>query len=168
MSRFFIISIILLLLLIKPSLSESDSTLLVINPTIDENSHTGYYIPVDLEDCFLEMDKMLSEEFIEKIRTGDEEDLYVYHMSFGLWIRNNWGLWAESLLKDFFNSYEIFHPDDMSSIIITSYYRNLNDLPIDLSEQVEYYKEYWKNIDDEEIENRELEERDDEFEDDDY
>lgn len=168
MSRFFIISNILLLLLIKSSFSESDSTLLVINPTIDENSPTGCYIPIDLEDCFIEMDKMLSEEFIEIIKTGDEKDLYEYHMSLGLWIRNNWGLWGESHLKDFFTSYEIYHPDDMSSIIITSYYRNLNDLPIDLSEQIEYYKEYWKNIDDEKIENQELEKRDDEFEDDDY
>ena len=57
--------------------------------------------------------------------------------------------------------------DDMSSIIITSYYRYLNNLPINLNEQVEYYKEYWKNINDEEIKNRELEIRDDEFEDDD-
>jgi len=167
MSRIFIISIILLLLLIKPSFSESDSALLVINPTIDEYSSTGYYIPVDLEDCFIEMDRMLTEGFIENIRTRDEEDIYKYHMSLGLWIRNNWGLWGESLLKDFFTSYEIFHPDDMSSIIITSYYRYLNNLPINLNEQVEYYKEYWKNINDEEIKNRELEIRDDEFEDDD-
>ena len=166
MSKFFIISNILLLLLIKPSFSESDSALYVINPTIDENSPTGYYIPVDLEDCFMEMDKMLSEDFIEIIKTEkEEEELFEYHFSLGLWLRNNWGLWGESQLKDFFNSYEIYHPDDMSSIIIISYYRYLNDLPINLIEQVEYYKEYWENYNDDEIENRELEERE-EFEDD--
>ena len=167
MNKVLIISNILLFLFTVHSFSEDDSAIIIVNPTLDDNSPTGYYIPFDLDGCFLQMDKMLSQDFIEMFRTGEEEDLFEYHFTLVLWIRNNWALWGESQLKDYFNSFEIYHPDDMSSIIITSYYRYLNDKPINLTEQIEYYIEYWKNIEEEEIENRELDERE-EFEEDQY
>ena len=34
----------------------------------------------------------------------------------------------------------------MSSIILTSFHRKLNEKPIDLKTQIEYYKSYWKKI----------------------
>jgi hypothetical protein len=38
----------------------------------------------------------------------------------------------------------IFHPDDMSGIILDSFWRHLHSQPIKLEEQTAYYQEYWK------------------------
>lgn len=116
-----------------------------LNPTEDENSMTGYYIPVDIEDCFTELNKMLPGELIDKMSEGTESEMINYHHGLGTWIRNNWGLWSDSKLSQYFNSLEIFHPDDMSSIILNSYWKRLNGKPLEIDEQVKYYKEFWKN-----------------------
>jgi hypothetical protein len=65
------------------------------------------------------------------------------HFGFGMWIRNNWCLWGGSRLSKYFNDLGIFHPDDMSSIILTSYHRYLNGEEIRLQEQIDHIKAYW-------------------------
>ena len=58
-------------------------------------------------------------------------------------MRNNWGLWGGSRLSKYFNKIGIYHPDDMSAIILESYRRNLQGEAIDLESQVDFYQEYW-------------------------
>ena len=58
-------------------------------------------------------------------------------------MRNNWGLWKGSRLSKWFNSQGIKHTDDMSGVILVSYYRHLNGKPIELEKQIQYYKNYW-------------------------
>ncbi len=100
------------------------------------------YIPKDLEDSFQELDKLFRPEDQEKIRKGDLTVIGM-HMGLGRGLRNEWGLWGGSRLAKFFNQMGVFHPDDMSSIILESYVRRLKNVPIRLEEQVAYYKEYW-------------------------
>lgn len=38
----------------------------------------------------------------------------------------------------------IFHPDDMSAIILDSYQRKLKGEEIKIEEQLKYYQDYWK------------------------
>lgn len=64
-------------------------------------------------------------------------------MSIGLTMRNRWGLWAGSELAQWFNALGIGHPDDMSGIILHSYWRRLNGYPIELSKQVSFYRSWW-------------------------
>jgi len=108
-------------------------------------AHFGkrYIIPKDLDDSLVKLDGILSTENIEKIKDSKEEDLVQFHMGLGLWIRNSWRLWANSRLKKWFNAKGIHHPDDMSGIIIDSYWRKLNGKPIALDEQVKSYKIFW-------------------------
>lgn len=81
----------------------------------------------------------------EILSLDEDEFLGISHHQQGRWIRNNWKFWAEekSDLKDWFNSIGITHPDDMSGIILTSFYRTLKGEPINLDIQVEGYKKYW-------------------------
>ena len=67
-------------------------------------------------------------------------------MYFGLWMRNNWGLWGGSRLSNYFNKLGVFHPDDMSGIILTSYYRYSLGKEIKLEEQISHYKSYWEKV----------------------
>jgi hypothetical protein len=68
------------------------------------------------------------------------------HRGFGMWIRNNWGLWRNSELKQYFLDKGVVHPDDMSGIILTSYHRYLNKKPIDLEGQIKKYQDIYKGI----------------------
>ncbi|GBC62870.1 hypothetical protein DENIS_3854 [Desulfonema ishimotonii] len=118
----------------------------------DANSSTGVYIPKNLEDCFNELDKMLhsdakkylAEKNEETFRKNIELQKFFSHMQLGLFLRNKWGLWKKNRLVEYFKKLEIFHPDDMSEIILNSYQRYLQKKPIKLDEQVASYKEYWK------------------------
>lgn len=44
------------------------------NPTLDPNCATGVYIPVDIQDCFHELNKMLPDELVERIRCCEDGD----------------------------------------------------------------------------------------------
>jgi hypothetical protein len=109
----------------------------------------GSEIPEDLSKAVEMLRQTLSEECIDVIRSISEEEMKLMHLGLGSWIRSRWGLWsntsASPLLK-YFQGLGIYHPDDMSSIIIASLWRDVNNAPIDLDGQINNYKEYWKNI----------------------
>ncbi len=65
-------------------------------------------------------------------------------MGLGMWMRNNWGLWRGKELAIYFNSIGIYHPDDMSGIILTSYYRELYGKDWEVEKQIQYYQDFWK------------------------
>ena len=70
-----------------------------------------------------------------------------FHLSSGMNIRNFLGLWEENNLTTWFKSVGIFHPDDMSNIILTSLKRKLLNQDIDLDNQIKYIENYLKNKD---------------------
>lgn len=116
-----------------------------INPTPDETAPFKVYIPIDLEDSYRELKKMLSPEMLKEIKDTPENTMGgEYHMGLGMWMRNNWGLWAGSRLAKHFNQIGIFHPDDMSSIIIKGFWHNLNEKKFDLQARVTEFQLYWK------------------------
>jgi hypothetical protein len=139
MNRFAVIVFLLLI----PSLSIAGDKW-KISPTKDDEAKFGVYIPKDIYDAHKELDKMLSIELKEEMKSGSEGDLIKYHFGLGRWMRNNWALWAGSNLSEWFNSQGIRHPDDMSGIILDSYFRHLRDEPLGLKEKCQYYIRYWK------------------------
>lgn len=105
----------------------------------------GTYIPKSLDDAIIQLDKAFDNSEKDTIKSMTEEQFCAeYHMGSGLWIRNNWNLWKGSRLSRFFKRHGIKHPDDMSGIILTSYYRKLTGKEIDFKGQIKQYKTYWK------------------------
>lgn len=102
------------------------------------------YIPKDLNDCFTQFKKILNKAIIEKMKKDPESNMINYHFNLGMWMRNNWGLWKGSRLAKWFNTKGITHPDDMSGIILASYWRHLNNKPIMFDKQVKKYQDYWE------------------------
>jgi glutathione peroxidase-family protein len=143
-----LLTLLLILILGLGSMAQDKSK---ITPTPDSTAPFKVYIPKDLEDAFIELKKMLSPALLNEIRLKSEKDMIEYHHGFGTWLRNNWGLWAGSRLAQYFRQSGIKHPDDMSGIILTSFWRHLHSQPIKLEEQVEYYKEYWRKAEEREI-----------------
>lgn len=133
---------------------DEEQTALHIADSID-----GVYIPKDLFDTFNQINSIWPDSTKVKMKTLTEEKfLGNHHFGLGLWMRNNWGLWGGSRLSRYFNEKGIFHPDDMSGIILTSYHRHMNNLEIELEKQIKYYQHYWK-----EAEEKELKRKTDEF-----
>ncbi len=120
-----------------------------ISPTLIYSIDSiNIYIPVDLEDCHKELDKALSFRVKTQMKLGNVENMVSYHFGLGAWMRNNWGLWGsgDSHLRGYFHELGIFHPDDMSGIILDSYWHHLNDKEFDLQKEVDFYIQYWENI----------------------
>lgn len=109
-------------------------------------AEAAVYVPTDLQDCFAVLKDILEPEQIELMREGSEDDMVRHHFGLGMWMRNNWGLWGGSRLSKWFNDRGIRHPDDMSGIILTSFWRHLNDRPTELDAQIEYYQKYWNQM----------------------
>jgi len=69
-----------------------------------------------------------------------------------MWIRNDWlynrylfGLIVtKSELRNDLASKGLFHNDDMSGIILRSYYRHLHNQDLKVEEQIEYYQKRWR------------------------
>ena len=85
-------------------------------------------IPSNKKECFALLDEMLSEA--DKKAIVEAEDLFEFHFTLGLWIRNNW-LYdrneeeLESLSKAFGVDLPYFEADDLSSEILEAYKKHL-------------------------------------------
>jgi hypothetical protein len=114
-----------------------------VKPTVDSSAPDHIYIPKNLDDALAELDRMLTPAFVAEFRDSANAPV-MHHFGLGLWMRNNWRLWAGSRLAKYFNCIGIFHPDDMSGIVLKSFWLRLNNRPIDLEQQVESYQAYWR------------------------
>lgn len=94
------------------------------------------YIPANLEECFVELERMLGKEGLESFK-NTEEFLAPCLDFLDVGIRNSWGLWSRSRLAIYFESMGVTNPDDMSYIILRSFHRHLNGREIRLEEQIE-------------------------------
>ena len=95
---------------------------------IEKDTINNIYIPKDLEDCFIQLDKLLSDEDKQNIKQlEDRKETIKFHHGLGTWIRNNWGLWGGSRLQRYFIEKNVTHPDAMSALILESYYGWLNN-----------------------------------------
>lgn len=91
-------------------------------------------IPKTKEECFAQIDALLSEE--DKKVLKNSEDIFDYHFSLGMWIRNNWiyplnredeKTFMEMFVEDKRSLLSI-HPDCMSSVIIEKYVEYLKKI----------------------------------------
>ena len=116
------------------------------NTAKDPHCHKKVYIPRNLDDAFNKLEKMIHPEVLEeyKKRTLVENSKYCFNL--GMWIRTNWGLWDGSRLARYFNKLEIHHPDDMSQIILDTFWRYLNGKPIELEKQIIECKKYRESV----------------------
>lgn len=101
------------------------------------------YVPKTLEECYTWINTYVPDADEALVLT---ENTFVVkcHHTLGRWMRNNWGLWrCDTELSFWFMSLGIKHADDMSGIITTSYWRHINEQPIDIESQVKRYIDFW-------------------------
>ncbi|HMN88766.1 MAG TPA: hypothetical protein PKD70_04605 [Saprospiraceae bacterium] len=105
----------------------------------------GVYIPADLGDAFVRLNKLIDKDSKEKFKNASEEDAArKLHFSLGRWIIHNWGFYGGSRLSHYLRELGITHPDDMAQFIVVTYHRNLNRRELEVKALVEHYKEMRK------------------------
>jgi len=108
---------------------------------------TSNNIPTDLTECFKELRLIMSnsddEEWFKK--SNEDEVIIATHHGLGEYIRSNWGLWTKKdKLYTYLNKLGLWHPDDMSTFILRSFHRLLNNKELDLNKQIDVFIEHWK------------------------
>jgi hypothetical protein len=78
--------------------------------------------PTDIAQALACLDKHWSAETKRTFAALPAKQVILTHMSVGMWIRNNWGLWRGGPLRAFFTDRQISHPDGMSVLILDAYW----------------------------------------------
>jgi hypothetical protein len=84
------------------------------------------------------LDASLTEDHKSFLRCfPDEEDLVArVHLGFGRWLRNALHLWSTTPLTTALRAMGVTRPDDMSTVIIRAYARQLRHAPLNLPDAV--------------------------------
>lgn len=111
---------------------------------ITQKTLDGVYIPMDLFDCFKQLDTLMEPAVKERFMAFSNEEVDKRtHGSLGLWIDHKWQLTDGSRLSAYFRKMGVPHPQYMVGIIITTYHRRLHKQDLKVKELVEEFKEKW-------------------------
>lgn len=100
----------------------------------------GTYIPKDVEDAIVQLNKKLETAAIKQFTSFTEEQVRIKG-GLKLWILNNWGFYYGSRLSHTIKQLGILHPDDMAEFVMICYHRRLNNKDLLIKEQVDSYIE---------------------------
>ncbi|MBR9920244.1 MAG: hypothetical protein GYB31_05335 [Bacteroidetes bacterium] len=96
------------------------------------------YIPKDMGDAFIQLNKLIDEESRKKFMSLSEEDAYDrLFFSFGRWIIHNWGFYGGSRFSHYLRELGVYHPEDMARFVILTYHRNLHRNPLNVKELID-------------------------------
>jgi hypothetical protein len=111
-------------------------------------SYSQVILPKDLDEAILYFQQNWTKKELTNFKTKRESDAVIdLHFGVGLWIRNTWVRGKrDTALTNYFHSFGIDEPDDISSVILTSLHRKLNNKPINLVKQGSAIQAYYKPI----------------------
>ena len=86
----------------------------------------GITIPRNFTEANVELDLMFTEQQKASLRSGETEaeDLL---LTFGLQLKEYWGLWQDSKMAKFMHKQDIEHPDQMIAVIFDQYSQYLRN-----------------------------------------
>ena len=98
-------------------------------------------VPTSLDAAVFRITTSLPKRELDAIKL----DEYPLHFGFGMFLRNEWGLWQEDgvLTKWFWDNLKIWHADDMSGLILDSAKAKLNGRSFNVAAEVKRYHQHW-------------------------
>ena len=101
--------------------------------------------PATLAEAHAELEKIFSHVELAKIDAmKSEKEMIRFHRGTGAFLRNSWGLWRGSPLRDHMRKLGFTHPDDMSAVILETFWCKRHGKEFRLEERAKYYAAYWK------------------------
>ena len=127
-----------------PCVAQSDAAEAVFDSAYAERIQMeeidGVYIPANIGDAFDELERLSSPADLEKYKMADEETVRTkLHFGLGRWMIHNWGFYDGSRLSHYLKEMGLEHPDDMAKFLLVSFHRHLNEKPLDIEEQIDFY-----------------------------
>lgn len=102
----------------------------------------GVYIPKDLTDCFIQLNRLIDNKSKQKFKYALEEEVTrKLHFSLGRWMIYNWNFYEGSRLSHYLNGLGLSHPEDMAHFIMVTYHRNLNKKELNVKELLTSFRE---------------------------
>jgi len=109
---------------------------------IEKDYIFGVYIPADLTDAFVQLNKLIEEKTQLLFKDlPEDEAAHKLHFGFGRWMIHNWGFYEGSRMTVFLNGLGLYNPDDMAYFLMITYHRNLNQQKLDVKTLVDYILE---------------------------
>lgn len=131
--KYFFLSLVGLLTITSTAFGQKNDAEKQYQQRIKKESINGVYIPADLAECFIELNKKISSESKAKFKAMDEaEASKKLHFSLGRWIWYNWSFYEGSRLSVYMNKVGVNHPEDMAQVILITYHRYLNKKPLEV------------------------------------
>lgn len=98
-------------------------------------------IPRNMESCFKTLDKTLTDNQIQALRSAAEDSVLVIpEFANGAYFYRAWRLNSSSRMTKYLNKKGLFEASVLYEYIVISYYRYLNNLPYELEEQVQEFR----------------------------
>ena len=102
-------------------------------------------IPTTLAEAHKELERLLPPDELARIdKMETEDEMITYHFTLGMRIRNSWGLRGGSQLARHMQELGFTHPDDMSSVILDTFWCKRHKQDFRLKERAAHYKAYWE------------------------
>jgi hypothetical protein len=99
-------------------------------------------VPRNLGEALDTLDRASSGTLLLKMHRGGEDVSIELHDTLGRWIRNNWQLYDRGPLYRDLAALGLKYPDDMSGLILTSWWRRIHRQPLRIEEQVAWFLEF--------------------------
>jgi len=108
-------------------------------------SQTAPKVPTTLEEAHQILAERLDKTTLNGIDASNAMDwMDQFHHSLGRYLRNSWQLWVPGTpLRLHLEELGLLHPDDMSGVILNSFWCKRHGTEYDLQAAVAAYKKYW-------------------------
>lgn len=98
-------------------------------------SQTKAYVPKDLYDCYLDLERNLEPEVVSKMKSASTVEEAIRNFpQVGAMIKERWELDKKSRIAGYFKKFGIRNPDDMTLIILKGFWHHLNETPYNLNQ----------------------------------
>ena len=135
-------TLFLLFCILSAFAQAEDDPFAVVEP--EEANENQAVVPSTLAEAHALLEEQLAEE---ELRTIDamksEEEMIEYHFGAGMGMRNSWSLWGDSPLAKHLRELGFTHADDMSAVILETFWCKRHNKELRIKERAEYYKAYW-------------------------
>jgi hypothetical protein len=104
-------------------------------------------IPQTLAEAHTALERLFTaEELAEIDRMKSEAEMVKYHFSLGMSIRNSWGLRRGSPLAKHLHELGFIHPDDMSGVVLETFWCKRHQQPFRLKEKAQVCRAFWEAV----------------------